>query len=138
VKIALFLLLFVAAGEDAARQGIEPLQGTWKFISVQAEGTDIGQDKIKDAGVVIDGDKFVLIPDKPRQSGTIRVTTDKKPKEIDFVFTEGPDKGKAALAIYEREGQTWKICIAPVGKERPTEFVSKAGTGHVLEVLKKQ
>ena len=41
------------------------------------------------------------------------------------------------LGIYEFDGKTQKVCFAPVGKERPAEFSSKAGTQHVLTVWKR-
>jgi uncharacterized protein (TIGR03067 family) len=61
----------------------------------------------------------------------------KKPKAIDAVRSEGMDKGKPMLGIYELEGESQKVCFAPVGKERPTEFSSAAGSGHVLTVWKR-
>jgi len=35
------------------------------------------------------------------------------------------------------EGDTLKSCVAPIGKDRPTEFASKPGTGHTLRLFKK-
>jgi uncharacterized protein (TIGR03067 family) len=70
--------------------------------------------------------------------GTFKLDLSKKPKEIDVVFTEGPEKGKTSLGIYELEGDVYKVCIGLTGKKRPTEFISKPGSGHVLEVLKRQ
>jgi hypothetical protein len=52
-------------------------------------------------------------------------------------MTEGDDKGKTFRGIYEFEGDTRKVCLAPAGKERPKEFSSTAGSGHVLAVLKR-
>ena len=43
------------------------------------------------------------------------------------------------LAIYQLSGDTLRICWAPLEKrERPTEFASKAGTGHSLLVLRRE
>jgi len=62
----------------------------------------------------------------------------KKPKQLDITFTDGPDKGKTTLAIYELEDDTYKVCIDVGEKGRPTEFASKKGSGHVLQVLKRE
>jgi uncharacterized protein (TIGR03067 family) len=60
------------------------------------------------------------------------------PKTIDVTFTEGPEKGKSSYGIYELEGDTYRVCIGLTGKPRPTDFASTPGSGHVLEVLKRE
>ena len=47
-------------------------------------------------------------------------------------------KGKTTLSIYEIEGDTLKICSVEPGKDRPTEFSSKPGSGHFLRVFKRE
>jgi hypothetical protein len=47
-----------------------------------------------------------------------------------------PEKTK--LGIYEIDGTVYKYCLAPAGKPRPTEFVSKKGSGHSLGVSKRE
>jgi uncharacterized protein (TIGR03067 family) len=37
------------------------------------------------------------------------------------------------LGVYELDGDEFRICYAPPGKERPKDFSAKAGTGHRLE-----
>jgi uncharacterized protein (TIGR03067 family) len=51
--------------------------------------------------------------------------------------TEGPDKGKTFLGIYELSGDDYKVCFAPAGKGRPVEFSSKEGSGNILQVWKR-
>jgi uncharacterized protein (TIGR03067 family) len=55
-----------------------------------------------------------------------------KPKELDIVGTDGPNKGKTILAIYEQDGDTLRICYDLSGKGRPTEFKTKEGTQSFL------
>ena len=40
--------------------------------------------------------------------------------------------------IYEVDGDTLKLCLAVLGKEPPTEFSSKPGSGHVLEIYRRE
>jgi hypothetical protein len=42
------------------------------------------------------------------------------------------------LGLYELDGDTWKICSALPGKERPEELTSKEGTGHTLAVWERE
>jgi uncharacterized protein (TIGR03067 family) len=39
-------------------------------------------------------------------AGTVTVNSMKKPKAIDVAMTEGPEKGKTVLGIYEIDGDT--------------------------------
>ncbi len=49
------------------------------------------------------------------------------------------DQGKVKLqGIYEVNGDTYRYCIAPAGKDKPNEFSSKEGSGHILMVLKRE
>ena len=43
------------------------------------------------------------------------------------------------LGIYEFSGSdNFKTCWSPAGKERPTTFASKEGSGHLLFVFKRE
>jgi uncharacterized protein (TIGR03067 family) len=62
----------------------------------------------------------------------------KKPKTIDFTATEGEGKGNQYLGIYELSEKTRKMCFAPPGKERPTEFSSMPGSEHILVTFERE
>jgi uncharacterized protein (TIGR03067 family) len=70
--------------------------------------------------------------------GTIKLDTDKKPKQIDVTPADGPEKDKVLEGIYTLDKDELKICIAhQAGKERPKEFESKDGSQHLLITLKR-
>jgi uncharacterized protein (TIGR03067 family) len=74
------------------------------------------------------GDKWTVRQgDKVIQAGTHKFDPAKKPPQVDAVVTEGEDKGSTMLGIYELKGDSLKVCFDPKGKERPTDFTSKAG-----------
>jgi hypothetical protein len=52
--------------------------------------------------------------------------------------TTGPNKGKVFSAIYEIDDEQHKICFAAAGKERPTAFSALPGSGHLLQVWKRE
>jgi uncharacterized protein (TIGR03067 family) len=123
--------------EDAKKE-IEKFRGTWKWISMESEGTKLPEATFKDSRLIMDGDKFIARDPKETLSGTFTVSVIRKPKTIDVIFDEGPEKGKVFKGIYELEGDTYKVCIALPGKDRPTEFVSKPESGQVLQVLRRE
>jgi hypothetical protein len=53
---------------------------------------------------------------------------------MDTVSTER----EVMLGIYELERDSYKVCFAPVGKLRPSEFTSKSGTGNILQVWERR
>ena len=42
------------------------------------------------------------------------------------------------LGIYVLEENGYKVCFAPVGKPRPTEFNSASGSGQILQSWERQ
>ncbi len=114
------------------------LEGSWRFDTMEADGRALPGDGFKGIHLVLKGDRFTMVEPNATYGGTYTVDPTARPKTIDVMFTEGPEKGKSSFGIYELDGDTYKVCIGLTGKPRPTEFVSKPGDGHVLEVLKRE
>ena len=53
------------------------------------------------------------------------------------MMTEGPTKGKTQLGIYEFDGDTVRFCFGSPGKDRPSEFAAKEGSGNTLSVWRR-
>lgn len=139
------LVLFLPASalpthDDAARDELKKLQGHWMRVSCHADGqlTEDG-DRPPEKQIKLEI-KDNLFHDMPF---TIDIT--KTPHHID-VKDLGP-KGKQFTlpGIYELRGDTLKVCFPfPFeGKfdqihKRPTEFVSKKGENHVVEVYRRE
>src|SRR5205823_6832459 len=69
--------------------------------------------------------------------GTHKVDPARQPKAIDTTDTAGPFAGQTLLGIYEIESDAFKVCFARPGQERPEQFTTKSGTGHLLHVRKR-
>lgn len=61
-----------------------------------------------------------------------------EPKALDIAGTEGPNKGRTILAIYEQGGDTLPVCYDLSGKGRPAGFRTKEGTRLLLVGYKLQ
>jgi uncharacterized protein (TIGR03067 family) len=136
--------LLVAAGdakEEAVMKDPAALKGTWIVVSATREGNKLSDKQIKNVRFTIEenGQALVKNGEQILFEGTIKIDPTKKPKREDATQTsEGGNKGKTTLSIYEIEGDTLKICSVEPGKDRPTEFSAKPGAGHFLRVFKRE
>jgi uncharacterized protein (TIGR03067 family) len=72
----------------------------------------------------VKGDQYKVTIGKAVDRGTTKLDPAAKPKALDIVGSDGPNKGKTILAIYERDGDKLKVCYELGGKGRPKEFKS--------------
>ena len=124
------------SGEGRMKQELEKLQGTWNVVSLEIEGMKMEEPAFKGAKIVVKDDTFTTTSMGAVYKGTLSADSAKTPKTLDLSFTEGPERGNTSLAIYELEGDTWKLCLTVSGNGRPKEFVTTPGSGHALESLK--
>jgi len=101
------------------------------------DGKALDQDKVKQTTIVFKGDTF-RFPGSAEyatsKEGTIKLDENKIPKEMDAISTEK----ETMLGIYALEENGYKVCFAPAGKPRPTEFSSTPGSGYILQSWARQ
>jgi uncharacterized protein (TIGR03067 family) len=126
--------------EEAVHQERNRYEGTWRVIFLQVDGKQADPKDAKKITVVnqADGAWTILADGKEISKGTSTIDPTRKPKTLDFTPSEGPDKGKAFQGIYDIRVNCRKVCYAPPGKGRPTEFASPPGSGHVLVIFQRE
>jgi uncharacterized protein (TIGR03067 family) len=130
--------------EDTPKGDPDKLRGTWIAVSLVSDGKTIQDEKTPPkegpvTKVAYEGTKWMIkVGDKAVFTGIFKIDSTKKPNEIDFMDESGTKNDKTKLGIYEIDGDTYKFCLAPAGKPRPTEFTSKEGSGHSLGVMKRE
>ena len=126
------------AKEEAIKKDRKRYEGTWQVVSLEVDGNKVAEDAKKITVInEADGRWAIEVEGKVIARGTSEIDPTKKPKAVDLTVTEGDGKGQIHLGTYEFKGDTRKVCLAPAGKDRPAEFSSKAGSGHILVVLKR-
>jgi internalin A len=145
IRSAVFFIvvtgLLLAADEPndaAAKKESEKLSGTWKAITVERDGQPDGAAQNAIVTYTAEGKLTVKFAEGTRGEGTYRLDPSKTPKRMDYTLSFGTNKGEPHKGIYSLEGDTLKICGSEPGKPRPKEFATKADSGRVLLVLKRE
>lgn len=140
VVLAGFALLLTACNREqpaAPKTDLDRFQGTWHLVSATKDGNVLPSDKVKQTTIVFKGDTFRfpgLAEYATSRAGTVKLDETKMPKEMDAIST---DK-EVMLGIYVLQENGYKVCFAPPGKPRPTEFVSNPGNGYILQSWERQ
>jgi uncharacterized protein (TIGR03067 family) len=125
-------------GTPAVKTDLEKLQGNWALTQMEMDGMRMPGSYVAGARIVVEGETFTSLGMGAVYKGTMAIDSTKSPRTLDMTFTEGPERGNTSLAIYEVDGDTWKLCLGLTGKERPQAFSTAPGSGHVLETLERQ
>ena len=140
LMIAALGLLHAACNRQepaAPKTDLDRFQGTWYLVLAMEDGNRLPEDKVKQTTIVIKGDTF-RFPGSAEyatsKAGTMKLDETKTPKEMDSIST---DK-KVMLGIYALDDNGYKVCFAPAGKPRPTEFSSTPGSGYILQSWERQ
>src|SRR5262249_3905919 len=117
--LALFLGEVRLQGQDAKVE-LTKLHGTWRLIKEIDDGKEMAEPESKDIRLTFskDGTWQVEASGKVVGKGTMKIDSAKKPKTIDYTFTDGDQKGMKFIAIYELDGDTYKHCGVSKG-DRP-------------------
>ena len=116
----------------------DTLEGAWLPSVAELAGKPFPDEVRKTIRLEIKGDQYTVTVGTVPDRGTCKRNPSAKPKALDITGTEGPNKGKTILAIYERNGDTLRVCYDLSGKSRPGEFKTAAGTPLFLVEYKRQ
>ena len=137
VALGLVLTFSLAATSGDAKND-DTIQGTWLPSTAELGGKMFPDEVRKTIKLVVKDDKYTVTVGKAVDQGTFKLNPTAKPKEMDITGTDGPNKGKTILAIYERDGDALRVCYDLSGKSRPTEFKSTEGTQRFLVAYKRK
>jgi len=126
--------------DEAIKKDRTQIAGRWRVVALEVNGNKALPEDAKKLTVVngSDGTWSLLSEGKEISQGTSTFDPTKKPKAIDFTPTAGEGKGNVYRGIYELGANKRRMCFAPLGKERPTEFSSTSGSEHILVVLERE
>jgi RNA polymerase sigma factor (sigma-70 family) len=119
--------------ERPEKTDAERLRGAWAALSVEQAGGPWPGRLVEGYGLVFGDGKVTF---RRAGSGSIQYTLKldeaAKPKTIDWTLG-----GVTCLGIYRLNGDILKLCVSGSKENRPTEFATREGSGHVLLLLKR-
>jgi uncharacterized protein (TIGR03067 family) len=135
--LTLVLSIMQTAKSDGPKDS-DAIQGTWLASAAELGGKPFAEEVCKSIKLTLKDGKYTVTVGKNPDQGTVSLDPSTKPKALDVTGTEGPNKGKTFLAIYELDGDTLRICYDLSGKSRPTEFKTTEGTQLFLVTYKRE
>jgi RNA polymerase sigma factor (sigma-70 family) len=119
---------------------LDRLQGVWKLVYVEVNGTPQKLEHFEKIRMVIKEDKLTLGRNEGHdETGSVRVDWTSKPKELDMITTHPAGHLLTNPGIYKLEGDKLTICYAPhldAGQLRPTEFETAKEGGRLWVLLR--
>lgn len=127
------------APDDGPDRDRERLQGTWKTIEMIIEDRRLPIAAFQGRRIIIIEDKYVVVEEnRTIRRGAFRIDPSATPKQIDTLPADGPNVGTTSLGIYVLTDDLLRICFAPAGQPRPTDFAPKPGSGQRLVTDQKE
>jgi uncharacterized protein (TIGR03067 family) len=142
-----FLLAAIAAiasvdvsQDEAVKKDRKQIEGTWRIMALEVDGTKLADADANRFTVVngFDGTWSLYSDDKEISKGTSTFDSSKQPKAVDITPTVGEGKRDQFLGIYEIGENTRKLCFAPPGIDRPTEFASTPASQCILVTFERE
>jgi uncharacterized protein (TIGR03067 family) len=125
-------------GEDKEKLDVDKLAGAWSAASGVNNGRPIPDATVQKLRLTLTKDRYKTERgDEVLFDSRYTIDASREPKQMNMIGTEGENKGKAAQGIYSLDGDTLKICYTMPGKDRPTAFESKPGSGATLVIWKR-
>jgi uncharacterized protein (TIGR03067 family) len=129
---------------DPSQADLDKLHGAWLTVSLVNDGKTLVDEKAPPkegpaTKLVYERNTWLInVGDQTVASGQFKIDATTTPKEIDIMDESGVKNEKTKLGIYELHVDTYKYCLAPAGKPRPTAFTSEPGSGYSLGVSKRE
>jgi uncharacterized protein (TIGR03067 family) len=135
---SLLVLCMIVANSDDTKDPAKAIEGLWIPVTAELAGADFPAETLKTMKLYLVRGKYVAKVGDVSDEGTLKLDAAKKPATMDITGTDGPNKGKTFLAIYELKGDDLKICYDLSGKMRPTEFKTKKDSQLMLAIYKRE
>ena len=127
--------------DDVAAE-LQRLTGVWREVSREREGQLAPVAQLGVLTQTARGEVTQRLGERIVYQGRISIDPARVPKAIDYQETASPNPaaapGETLRGIYQVDGSTLTICLAPPGADRPSRLDGGVGTGCILFTYRRQ
>jgi uncharacterized protein (TIGR03067 family) len=119
------------AKNEASKNDLERLQGTWKVSKMRRGGADAPKKEVQKLEFTFAGNQLTVTQEgrDKKDVSTIALDATRNPKTLDV---KPEKKDERVEAIYELTDDMLKVCWNKPGKGRPKQFAADKGSEAVL------
>jgi len=132
------LLLQTTIWGETAKEDRKMIEGAWLPVEAELAGQKFPDETLKMMKLTMTDGKYTVKVGDLLDKGTYKLDPAAKPRAVDITGSEGPNKGKTLLAIYELKDDSLRVCYDLEGKKRPTEFKTEKDTKQFLVTYKRE
>ena len=122
----------------SAADEIKKLEGVWEVASGEVNGGPMPADDTTGITLTVAGNKYTVVKGDFNDHGSFSIDASKNPKQMDVRPETGSGAGRTMLAIYEAGSDSFRVCYATEGSERPKTFTTEADSGRVMIAYKRK
>jgi uncharacterized protein (TIGR03067 family) len=135
---AILALVILQTGKCDDPKDSERVDGTWLGSKAELSGKPFPEELTRTIRITVEKGTYKVAHSGIVEEGTFKLDSSTRPKSLDMTGTNGQNKGKQLLAIYELDGDNLKVCYDLTGKNRPKEFKTTEGSQQYLVIYKRE
>ena len=128
----------LSAGDQSGSDDLRKLQGVWRIVGVEANGSAVPSEDLPNIVVTIKDRSYSVAYEDRTDRGSFTIDPSRKPGQMDVRPESGPDAGESLPAIYESTADGFRMCYGRPGRQRPSSFSTGQEAGQLLVTYKRQ
>lgn len=132
----LLLGLLLGGGDEATKNDLRALQGTWRTVGVEINGKKL-EGPFDDDRLTIKDNRFEMKAGKENMVGSLTLNAAKDPKQIDTQISAGANQGQKSIGIYYLAADRLMVCYVVPPNTRPAEFRTADGSSRALVIYER-
>jgi uncharacterized protein (TIGR03067 family) len=115
----------LSGGSQSAAEDLQKLQGVWEVGGGEVNGSAISESDIPSITLTITDKSYRVEREGNTDRGAFTLDPSKEPKQMDIQPGSGDGAGDKVLAIYEIGADSFRVCYAGPGDDRPKAFATE-------------